>query len=277
MEYQDLINLGMLTPHSGVLLFGPSGTGKTMLARAIGKESVGCTFMKIKGTDLLNKYIGGSEKRLNTLFEIAEEMAPCIIFLDEIEGIMGTKEADSKLVHMSNMLLDLTSDMAKKQIFLIGCTNYPQRIDPTFLRRFSKKIYVPLPNETERDHLVRLLLKKEQHTFEEEDIQWMAKATENYTPAEINAIIHKAQDIAWNNCLKFNYFKPTVFKSGFFTPCMASELNAIEVTYKSLKNKTLLPLPFFVKDIKDALKFQKSSTQKEHLKELEDWMLKFQS
>ena len=71
--------------------------------------------MKIKGTDLLNKYIGGSEKRLNTLFEIAEKLGPCIIFLDEIEGIMGTKEADSKLVHLSNMLLDLTYDMAKKK------------------------------------------------------------------------------------------------------------------------------------------------------------------
>ena len=58
---------------------------------------------------------------------------------------------------------------------------------------------------------------------------------------------------------------------------MASELNAIEVTYQSLKNKTLLPLPFFVKDIKDALKLQKSSTQKEQLQELETWMLKFQS
>lgn len=110
-----------------------------MLGKALGKEFPKCTFIKANASDLLDKYVGGAEKNLKLIFEIAEKLAPTILLIDEIDGLMADKSKQGNLLNMVNVLLDLTSTLPEKKIYLIGCTNYPQNIEEAFMRRFTKK------------------------------------------------------------------------------------------------------------------------------------------
>ena len=253
------------------MFFIIAGTGKTMLAMALGKEAKDATFIKINASDLFNKYVGGSEKRLKAIFQIAEDMSPTILFIDEIDGIM-TQKNDKNLTGVANVLLDLTTNMAEKKNFLIGCTNYPQNMDKTYYRRFSKRVYVPLPNEQERLILFQKLLSKQQHQLSNEEICKLAVLTEFYTPAEITQVVAKATYISWEKTKTFTYFKPTIFKSGFFTPCLKGEAFSLQVQYHNIPKDCLLPLPFVLKDLLLVLKTQPPSTTETTLQELKEWM-----
>lgn len=247
------------------------GTGKTMLGKALGKEFPKCTFIKANASDLLDKYVGGAEKNLKLIFEIAEKLAPTILLIDEINGLMADKSKQGNLLNMVNVLLDLTSTLPEKKIYLIGCTNYPQNIEEAFMRRFTKKILVPLPKEEDRELLIINLLKQERHTLDVSQIKLFAQITENYTPSEITAILLKAADVVWAATRESKYFKPTIFKSGFFTPCLQCEVFSIETTYLDLPKKSLLPVQFTFNDIKRILQHHPPATKLDNLDVLNKW------
>ena len=146
----------------GVLLYGPPGTGKTMIAKAIAKE-VGATFYAVKGSDIVSKWVGESEQNINALFDSAREHDLSIIFIDEIDSLLGKRGVDTHNDKRVNEFLQqidgFSSDSSK--LLLLGATNRPWDIDSAAMRsgRFSEKIYVPLPDKKARKFLFEKYLK----------------------------------------------------------------------------------------------------------------------
>lgn len=179
----------------GVLLYGPPGTGKTMIAKAIACE-VGATFYAIKGSDIVSKWVGESEKNINSLFETARKDKLAIIFIDEIDNLLGKRGVDShndKRVNEFLQQLDGFGGKAPNLLFL-GATNRPWDIDSAAMRsgRFSEKIYVPLPDEKARKFLFEKNL-KDVPLDEDVNINQLVELTNRMSGADISEICDGAK------------------------------------------------------------------------------------
>ena len=150
-----------LSPCAGVLLYGPPGCGKTLLAKAIAHESK-ANFISIKGPELLNKYVGESERAVRQVFSRARASAPCIIFFDELDALCPRRsgEATTSSERVVNQLLTEMDGLEPRlSVFIIAATNRPDLIDPAMLRpgRLDKLLYVPLPEKTERAEILKTI------------------------------------------------------------------------------------------------------------------------
>ncbi|RUS74467.1 hypothetical protein EGW08_017766 [Elysia chlorotica] len=153
-----------MTSAAGVLLVGPPGCGKTSVARAVANEA-GINFLYIKGAELLNKYVGESEKNVRDLFKRASSLAPCVIFFDEIDSICprrssGSDENSTSRV-TNQLLLEMSGLEQRTEVYVIAATNRLDRLDKAFLRpgRMDKIIYVGLPNPDGRVEILKALTK----------------------------------------------------------------------------------------------------------------------
>nr|XP_023027711.1 katanin p60 ATPase-containing subunit A-like 2 [Leptinotarsa decemlineata] len=189
--YPDLFK--NVTTWKGILLFGPPGTGKTMLAKALaGNVS---TFINVTVSSFVSKWRGESEKLIKVLFELAKKFAPTVIFVDEIDALgssmdSGQHEASRRL--KSELLVQLDGILStESKIFLLGSTNRPWSLDPALIRRFEKKILVPLPNECGRCDLIKHYL---QHPTDitNNDFQLLARRTENLSGSDIKTLCKEA-------------------------------------------------------------------------------------
>ncbi len=189
-----------ISPPRGILLYGPPGTGKTLLAKAVANESA-ANFISVKGPELLNKYVGESERAVRKVFRRARQVAPAVIFFDEIESLTGTRgQFDSSGVKESvvaQLLSEMDGIAELKDVVLIGATNRPDLIDSALLRpgRFEKLIHVPMPNAKARKEIFKVHLSKVK-TDKSVDIDMLVKKTEGYSGADIEAVVRKAGILA---------------------------------------------------------------------------------
>ncbi|MCR4392100.1 MAG: CDC48 family AAA ATPase [Candidatus Acetothermia bacterium] len=196
-----------ITPPKGILLYGPPGTGKTMLAKAVANESQ-ANFITAKGSELLSKWYGESEQRVAEVFRRARQVAPTVIFLDELDALaprrgtaIGEPHATERIVNQ--MLAELDGLEELRGVVVIGATNRPDIIDPALLRpgRFDELIYVPVPDEPARLSIFQV------HTrgmalAKDVDLADLARRTERYTGADIAEVCRKAGRIALREDIK---------------------------------------------------------------------------
>ncbi|KAK6588794.1 hypothetical protein RS030_2267 [Cryptosporidium xiaoi] len=186
--------LGLDTP-SGVLLYGPPGCGKTLLAKAIAKES-SANFISIRGPELLNKYVGESEKAVRTVFERARASAPCIVFFDELDSLCAARssEGNGATERVVNQLLtEMDGVGERKKVFIVAATNRPDIIDPAIMRpgRLDRVIYVPLPNEEGRRDIL-LKVSKKIPLSNDVDFDIISKYTDGFSGADLSQLVREA-------------------------------------------------------------------------------------
>uniref|UniRef100_A0A915Q679 microtubule-severing ATPase n=1 Tax=Setaria digitata TaxID=48799 RepID=A0A915Q679_9BILA len=162
---------GLRQPAQGILLFGPPGNGKTLLARAVAAECGSTMFLNVSAASLTSKWVGDAEKIVRALFQIARNGQPTIIFIDEIDSILC--ERNEKETEVSRRLktefliqMDGISSSKDDRILVIGATNRPDELDPAILRRFPKRILIDTPNAAARLKLIVSLLEKTKTAFD---------------------------------------------------------------------------------------------------------------
>lgn len=180
----------------GVLLYGPPGTGKTMIAKAIANE-VGAKFYSVKGSDIVSKWVGDSEKNINSLFEEANKQDRAIIFIDEMDNLLGQRGVDTHNDKRVNEFLQQIDGFAgrNQNLLLLGATNRPWDIDSAAMRsgRFSQKIYLPLPDAPARKFMIERNMKNVPISSDF-DIDRIVEQTENYSGADLEELCDRAKD-----------------------------------------------------------------------------------
>ncbi len=186
-----------IRPAKGFLLFGPPGTGKTLLAKAVARESE-ANFVSTKSSDLLSKWYGESEKQVSRLFKRARQVAPTVIFFDEIDALapargggLGEPAVTERVVNTLLAEMDGLEEM--QGVVVIGATNRPTLLDPALLRpgRFDELIYIPVPDEEGRLRILEIHTRR-MPLADDVDLKRIAQGTRGYTGADLENLVRRA-------------------------------------------------------------------------------------
>ncbi len=197
LKYPDLFAQLNASPPKGLLLYGPPGTGKTLLAKAVAHESES-NFISVKGPELLNKFVGESEKAVREVFRKARQASPCIIFFDEIDSVApvrGTGGGDAHVTErvISQFLTEMDGLEELRNVVIIAATNRPDIIDSALLRpgRFDRLLFVPPPDLEARRQIFKIHTRKTP-LAEDVNLDELAKRTDGYTGADIASVANTA-------------------------------------------------------------------------------------
>ncbi|XP_054146425.1 nuclear valosin-containing protein-like isoform X2 [Melozone crissalis] len=191
--------LGLTTP-AGVLLAGPPGCGKTLLAKAVANES-GLNFISVKGPELLNMYVGESERAVRQVFQRAQNSAPCVIFFDEVDALCprrSDRESGASVRVVNQLLTEMDGLQQRQQVFIMAATNRPDIIDPAILRpgRLDKTLYVGLPPPADRLAILKTITKDGTRPPLGSDVSLeeiaYSEHCDCYTGADLSALVREA-------------------------------------------------------------------------------------
>ncbi|MDI9611378.1 MAG: CDC48 family AAA ATPase [Archaeoglobales archaeon] len=206
LKYPEVFRTTNIKPPKGILLYGPPGTGKTLLAKAVANES-NANFISVKGPELLSKWVGESEKHVRDMFKKARQVAPAIIFFDEIDSLaprrggIGDSHVTERVV--SQLLTELDGLEELREVVVIAATNRPDLVDPALLRpgRIERHVYIPPPDKEAREEIFKIHLRNKP-LAEDVKIEELAEKTEGYSGADIEAICREAGMLAIREALK---------------------------------------------------------------------------
>lgn len=185
-----------------ILLYGPPGTGKTMLVKAVAHES-NCLLFSCSASTLTSKWHGEGEKLVRTLFQVARDVAPSLIFMDEMDALLSTRsdgehEASRRfktefMVQMDGISSNAASPETANNLLVVGCTNCPWNVDDAILRRFPKRILIPLPDVEARKVLLQKLLGKAgKHSLTSRQVNLLVKRLDGFSGSDMAAIASEA-------------------------------------------------------------------------------------
>jgi len=238
----------------GILLFGPPGCGKTLLAAAVANE-IKASFISVDAASVMSKWLGEAEKNVARIFRVARERAkraPSIIFIDEVDSLMGTNrlEVGGEVRVRNQFLKEMDGIIDKKKsihVYVIGSTNKPWRLDGPFIRRFQKRIYIPPPDRRNRLGIFKLYT-KDLRLSEDVDRKELARLTEGFSGSDILDLCQSVQ-------LRVN---SELFESG-------------EI------GEEALPREITMQDFLEVLRDRKTSIPKKTLEAYERWFRRFEA
>jgi transitional endoplasmic reticulum ATPase len=197
LQHPDLFTQAGIRPPKGILLSGPPGCGKTLLAKAIASETE-VNFISVKGPALLSKYVGESERAVREVFRKARQAAPCIVFFDEIDALVPSRGAGSSDSHvaervLSQFLAELDGVEELKGVLVLGATNRSDLLDPAILRpgRFDEVVEIPLPDESGRSEIFAIHL-QDKPLGPGISFKDLASQTDGFSGAEISSVCTRA-------------------------------------------------------------------------------------
>ncbi len=201
LQHPGLFAQAGIKPPKGILLSGPPGCGKTLLAKALASESK-VNFISVKGPELLSKYVGESERAVRDVFRKARQAAPCIVFFDEIDALVparGGGTSDSHVTErvLSQFLAELDGVEELRGVLVLGATNRADILDPAVVRpgRFDQIVEIPLPDEAGREEIFRVQLRNKPLAGEV-SLRELASQTEDCSGADIGSVCHQAAMLA---------------------------------------------------------------------------------
>jgi transitional endoplasmic reticulum ATPase len=218
-----------IQPPRGILLYGPPGCGKTLLAKAVANES-GANFISIKGPEVLSMWVGESEKKVREIFRRARQVAPAIIFLDEIDALAprrgayaGTRVSETVV---SQLLTEMSGLEELKGVVVIAATNRPDIVDPALIRpgRIDRFVLIPPPDEKTRLEIFKVHTKNT--PLKSVDLKEWAKETEGFSGADIEALVREAAMSALREDIKSKEVREKHFEDAFkrMTPSISKDI-----------------------------------------------------
>ena len=265
----------------------PPGTGKSYLAKAVATEAES-TFFSVSSSDLVSKWLGESERLVKNLFELARQSKPAIIFIDEVDSLCSSRsdsENDATRRIKTEFLVQMQGvGVDNDGILVLGATNIPWGLDAAIRRRFEKRIYIPLPEESPRRRIFEIHIGNTAHALSPNDFNQLARRTDGYSGADIGIVVRDALMMPIRKVQTATHFKqvagpspvdPSVVVNDLWTPCGPREVGAMEMSWMSIASDKLKEPHLTIADFLKALQNNRPTVNSDDLERFEDFTRDF--